>query len=185
LGCERPDQTFTSKADVSELKSIVEFLEKELKISPSNTLPNEVSTIIALIEYISDENHTAAGNGYLNEPFPEEKIYKRFADHAAFLERKFNDAYLEYGSVLNAVKNDADFGQVKLRRAASYLRSYSDKILTECDENPQVALQKIIDNFSKILGNNGIKFDAGAAEFYVIEQLTQCNVFPNKEILNG
>lgn len=169
-----------SKTDVKEQKAIADFLSDELKTAPPNTLSNEVSTILHLIEYISDESHPDAGNGYIEEPFPEDKVYKRFSDHSEFLEQKFYDGYLEYGAVLTAVKEEIDFGQVRLRRAARYLKDYSDRVLTSCNGNPELALQKIIENFSETLKSNGNKFDAGAAEFYVLEQLTQCNVFPNK-----
>lgn len=68
------------------------------------SLPNEVLTILGIIEYISDEQHESAGNGYLEEPIPEEKVYKRFAEHADFLVGMHNEEYIEYGAVLEAVK---------------------------------------------------------------------------------
>jgi hypothetical protein len=137
--------------------------------------------VLGIIEYISDETHEDAGNGYLEEPDPEKKIYKRFQDHSELLVGMYNDGYVEYGAVLEAVKEEADFGQVKLRRAASYLKEYSDSALTTCGGDPQKALHQIIDNFKVLLGGNGYTFDAGAAKFYVIEQLVKCNIFPFKE----
>jgi len=175
----------TTKNDLKKQKGIVDFLNDELSIKPVNSISNEVLTITGLIEYISDEAHPAAGDGFLEEPFPEEKIYERFSDHSIYLQERFYDLFLEYGAVLTAVKKDADFGQVKLRRAACYLRGYSDSVLCECDGDPKIALHKIIDKFSKVLSEKGIQFDNGAAEFYIIEQLTRCNVFPKKELLNG
>ena len=169
----------------SKLKEICEFLNDELYMQPDSTLSNEVQTILGLIEYISDEDHPEAGDGYLTEPFPEEKIYKRFADHAKFLEDKFNDLYSEYGAVLSAVQRDSDFNQVHLRRAARHLRNYSDQVLTEHDDDPQAALKEIVQNFAGLLGGRGYKFDASAAEFYIIDQLIRCNVFPQKETSDG
>lgn len=169
----------------SKLKEICEFLNAELYMQPESTISNEVQTILGLIEFISDEDHPDAGDGYLTEPFPQDKIYKRFSDHATFLENKFNDLYSEYGAVLSAVQLESDFGQVHLRRAARHLRSFSDQVLTEHDDDPQLALAAIVAHFAGLLGNRGYKFDASAAEFYIIDQLTRCNVFPQKDTSHG
>lgn len=174
----------TNISALDKLKAVADFLDEELSLPSQKTLPNEVLTILGIIEYISDEENENAGNGYLDEPIPEEKIYRRFAEHADFLVDMYNNGYMEYGAILEAVKKEADFGQVKLRRAVNYLRKYSDKALTECDGNPQIALYRLIADFSSLLGNNGYTFDDGAAEFYVIEQLVKCNIFPyKKEVL--
>lgn len=170
----------TYDPDLDRLKSIADFLDEELFLPVQQSLPNEVLTVLGIIEYISDETHEDAGSGYLEAPDPEKKIYQRFQEHSEFLVGLYNDGYIEYGRVLEAVKNEADFGQVKLRRAASYLKDYSDSVLTACDGDPQTALQKIIENFKLLLGGNGYSFDAGAAKFYIIDQLVKCNIFPSK-----
>ncbi|WP_238739487.1 SMEK domain-containing protein [Pseudomonas putida] len=167
-------------SDLKKLKSIADFLDAELCLPVQQSLPNEVLTVLGIIEYISDETHEGAGNGYLEEPDPDKKIFKRFQEHSEFLVGLYNNGYIEYGAVLEAVKNEADFGQVKLRRAANYLKDYSDSVLTSCSGDPQKALDEIIDNFKVLLGGNGYTFDAGAAKFYVIEQLVKCNIFPFK-----
>jgi hypothetical protein len=170
----------TNDSDLKKLKSIADFLDAELCLPVQQSLPNEVLTVLGIIEYISDETHEGAGNGYLEEPDPDKKIFKRFQEHSEFLVGLYNNGYIEYGAVLEAVKNEADFGQVKLRRAANYLKDYSDSVLTSCNGDPQKALDEIIDNFKVLLGGNGYTFDAGAAKFYVIEQLVKCNIFPFK-----
>lgn len=172
----------TSDPDLIKLKAIGDFLDAELCLPVQQSLPNEVLTVLGLIEYISDETHDGAGHGYLEEPDPEKKIYMRFQEHSELLVGMYNKGYVEYGAVLEAVKKEADFGQVKLRRAANYLKDYSDAVLTECGGDPQKALDEIIENFKLLLGGNGYTFDAGAAKFYVIEQLVKCNIFPLKEV---
>ena len=171
----------TNDPNLQKLKAVADFLDAELALPAQKSLPNEVLTILGIIEYISDEDHESAGNGYLEEPIPEDKIYRRFADHADFLVDMYNNGYIEYGAILEAVKKEADFGQVKLRRAANYLKKYSDNALTECGGDPKKALNQLIADFSSLLGNNGYTFDDGAAEFYVIEQLVKCNIFPYKK----
>lgn len=166
----------------SKLKEICDFFNNELYMKPPSVLSNEVQTILGLIEFISDVEHPNAGDGYQEEPFPEEKIYQRFSDHAAFLESRFNDLYVEYGAVLTAVHDDSDFNQVHLRRAATHLQVFSDQVLTTSDNDPQAGLQAIIDHFATLLGDKGYSFDASAAEFYIIDQLIRCNVFPMKSV---
>jgi hypothetical protein len=87
--------------------------------------------------------------------------------------------------VLDSVEQESDIGQVKIRRVAQHLRVHSDRVLTECDGDPQKALTKLIDHFIYMLNENSFKADTGAAQFYIVKQLIKCNVFPNKEVANG
>lgn len=93
--------------------------------------------------------------------------------------------YQEYGAVLDSVEQESDIGQVKIRRIAQHLRFFSDRVLTECNGNPKVALDKLINSFVETLNSNGFEADTGAAQFYIVKQLVKCNVFPNKEVING
>ncbi|MCF5880201.1 SMEK domain-containing protein [Aeromonas veronii] len=170
--------------DLEKIQSINDFLNKQLHITPTEKLPRNVDTILQLIELISNEEHPAVGEGFLEEPFPDEKINKRFSEHAAFLKQEFLILYQEYGAVLDAVEKDSDISQTKLRRVTQHLRLFSDRVITECGGDPKVALEKIIDTFVGLLNKNGFDADTGAAQFYVIKHLIKCNVFPNKEIIN-
>jgi hypothetical protein len=169
-----------SDPDLKKLDAIAGFLDSELSLPVQQSLPNEVLTVLGIIEFISDETHADVGIGYLEEPDPQNKIYKRFHDYADCLVEMYNSGYIEYGAVLEAVKREADFGQVKLRRAASYLREYSDAVLTECGGDPKDALNQIIERFKSLLGGNGYTFDDGAAKFYVIEQLVNAIFFQTR-----
>ncbi len=171
--------------ELSKLKEISNFLNQQLYMKPAEGLPRNVETILRLIELISDEDHPDAGEGFLEEPFPEEKINKRFADHSVFLKNEFLTLYQDYGAVLDSVEQESDIGQVKIRRVAQHLRVYSDKVLTECDGDPQKALSKIIEYFIGLLHKNGFEADTGAAQFYIVKHLIKCNVFPNTEATNG
>jgi len=171
--------------DLTKIQEINNFLNQQLHMKPSESLPRNVETILRLIELISDEEHPAAGEGFLDEPFPDEKINKRFAVHADFLKQEFLMLYQDYGAVLDSVEQESDIGQVKIRRVSQHLRVYSDKVLTECDGDPKKALAKLIDNFVGMLSENGFEADTGAAQFYVVKHLIKCNVFPNREAANG
>jgi hypothetical protein len=171
--------------DLKKIQEISDSLNQQLYIKPTEKLPRNVETILRLIELISDEEHPAAGEGFLDEPFPDEKIHKRFADHAVFLKQEFLTLYQDYGAVLDSVEQESDIGQVKIRRVAQHLRVYSDKILTDCNGDPQKALAELICHFSSMLNENGFEADTGAAQFYIVKQLIKCNIFPNKEVING
>jgi len=171
-----------SDLPTEKIKVVSEFLDREITLSSRASIPKEVTTILRLIEYISDDNHPESGNGFLEEPFPDEKINRRFSDHAEDLKDNFTRLFIEYGAILKVVKDNTDLGQVKLRKAGAHLRAYSDKVLTQCDGNPKLALEKIVSHFTSILGQNQVEFDGRAVEFYIVDQLIQCNVFPNKVI---
>ncbi|WNM59707.1 SMEK domain-containing protein [Candidatus Nitrospira allomarina] len=164
-----------------KLEKINDFLNSELYQKPTEELPKNVQTILSLIELISDEDHPAIGDGYLTDPFPDEKINQRFSNHAVFLKTEFLTLYQDYGAVLEAIEKESDIGQVKLRRVAQHLRVFSDKVLTECDGNPKNALARIIEYFVTLLQTKGFAADTGAAQFYIVKHLIKCNVFPNKE----
>ena len=166
---------------LKEIQEVKNFLNNQLYVKPTEQLPRNVETILRLITLISDEEHPAVGDGFLDEPFPDEKINKRFADYAEFLKQEFFTLYREYGAVLDSVEEESDIGQVKVRRVAQHLRVYSDKVLTECGGDPKKALEKLIHGFVGMLNENGFEADTGAAQFYIVKQLIKCNVFPNRE----
>lgn len=168
--------------DIEQIKAIRDFLIKELQDQPDSTLPNEVNTILAMIEMLSNEKHPDAGNGFIEDPDPDNKIHKRFADHATYLTNRYYDLYIEYGKVLDAINKESDIGSQALRRAGTYLKGYSDDILTRCDGDPKAALNELVESFKNHLSNLGFSFDACAAEFYIVDQLIKCNVFPNRKV---
>ncbi|MFC4259426.1 SMEK domain-containing protein [Marinobacter lacisalsi] len=168
-----------------EIESIKTFLDQHLYVKPTESLPRNVDTILRLIELISNEDHPAIGEGTLEEPFPDHKINQRFSDHADFLKSEFFTLYQDYGAVLNAVEKESDISQVKIRRVAQHLRLSSDTLLTKNDGDPKKALTELMDYFLDLLQKNGFEADTGAAQFYIMQHLVRCNVFPNKEVVDG
>lgn len=168
--------------DLDTIKPVYDFLVKELHDEPITTLPNEVNTILGIIELLSNERHPDAGNGFLEDPDPENKILNRFSEHSAFLSTRYYELYIEYGKILAAINEENDLGSQALRRAGTYLKGYSDEVLNSCEGNPKDALAMLVKNFKNHLSNNGFSFDACAAEFYIVDQLIKCNVFPNREV---
>ena len=171
--------------DIDHIKKIHDFLVKELRDEPITTLPNEVKTILGIIEILSNERHPEAGTGFLEDPDPENKILNRFAKHSEFLTTRYYELYIEYGKILDAINDENDLGSQALRRAGTYLKGYSDEVLNNYMGNPKDALAALVETFKNHLSNNGFSFDAGAAEFYIVDQLIKCNVFPNRGVKNG
>ena len=163
------------------LAKITEYLDEQLGLSPLDQLPKEVQTILSLVELLSEDNHPAAGKGFLEEPDPDKKIYRRFADHSEFLTGKYVSLFETYGGVLDAIRKESDLGPTRVRKIGHYLMEYSDHVLSDCGGNPQTALRFMIDYFAQTLSSRGIDYDKSAIEFFLVEQLTRCNVFPNVE----
>lgn len=171
--------------DSATLKNIVDFLHKELKIVPDAKLPKEVQTIITLIDHLSNCIHTATGKRFIEEPDPDGKINERFANHSDFLKQTYVELYSIYSSNLETVKEMTDIGTIQVVKKSLYLKTYSDKVLTESDGNPKVALDKLTQEFARIVGQKGIEYDETAITFFLVDELIRCNVFPNSEAISG
>jgi hypothetical protein len=168
-----------NRLDIERLEAVVGFLSRELAVAGPSTIAKEVCTILELIECISDEDRPEVGARFSEDPDPDGKIRKRFADNAEYLTERYYELYLEYGAVLRSVLDGADFGQVRLRRVANYMKEHSDRTLTQCLGDPQLAMRHVVDDLGSLLAARGRDFDRGAIEFYVVWELTRCNVFPN------
>ena len=167
--------------EADQIFKIRQFLEDQITLKNSETVAKEIKTFQALISLLSDENHPDAGSGFVEKPDPKGKIEERFSDHTEYLKSKFKELYTEYGKVLIDVFNHEDLGQVKLRRLRLHLKTYSDKVITDCDGNAKQALDVLVEDFDNRLATDGIKFDLTAILFFLISELIKCNVFPNKE----
>ena len=166
--------------NLKEIEDIYTFLNDELNISRPKTLSNEVKTFLSLIEYLSDENHPSVGQGFIEAPDPERKIYTRFEDHSEFLTNEYETLYIDYGIMYNDIMQQTDLGPVRIRRLGYYLKSFSDGILDECNNNAKLALSKVVEKLKNMLSENSVNYDECAIKFFVLQQLINCNVFPNK-----
>jgi hypothetical protein len=169
---------------LEKIKKIHDFLKKEIKYTLDQTLEKETQTFMSLIKLLSDDSQPSAGIGFIKEPDPEYKIHKRFADYGDFLTESYLALYTEYGQVLNDIMLLSDIGYTRIRRLALHLNKISDDILTECNGDAKKALEVIVEKYKKMLSENGIEYDEGAIRFFLIKQLIECNVFPNKEVIH-
>jgi SMEK domain len=167
--------------DVGQISTVRLFLESQVTLENPETVATEILTFQALISLLSDENHHAAGEGFVEEPDPKGKIEERFSDHTDYLKSEFKELYTEYGDVLADVFTHQDLGQVRLRRLRLHLKTYSDQILTEYSGDAKQALGILVAKFGELLATSGIEYDSTAIRFFLIDELIKCNVFPNKE----
>lgn len=162
--------------DLSKIQSIANFLDDQILSERKKTESNEVETILALIEYLSKDDNRRITEKPENVD-PKFKIYSRFSEHSAFLINQYTELCTIYVEPLSEAKKGID--SVKAIKISSYLKDESNNILTSEANNPQVALERLVELFYSKLSENGIKFDKIAIKFYLLDELVNCNVFPN------
>lgn len=165
--------------NAEQLEPIVDFLEKEVdvKINIKKSKSNEVITIIKMIEYLSDDNN------YKEVDIPElvdpDKKRQRFEDHFVFFMQQYTDLYAVYFGALKEAKNIAGNDGVRAKKISLYLRDISDNYLTQYDNNPKKAINALTDFFETEISTINTDYDRPAIKFYLLDELIQCNVFPN------
>jgi hypothetical protein len=164
--------------DIDKINKIVTFLSKEVPLTRLKTESNEVETIMSLIEFLSrDENRVAIQRN--NETDPNKKINERFSEHSQFITGQYENLYSIYFGVLAVAKKGVGIDGVKSQIISSYLKDESDEILYKNKNNPRDALREMVDYFEEKLNRNGIIGDKQAIRFYLLDELINCNVFPN------
>ena len=166
---------------LEKLELIKDFIVKEVGLKAPfhkrNKESNEVETIMKLIEYLSANSDI--DNSLEKEPDPERKIYLRFADYADYLTGTYKELAHIYVTPLNAAEKAIGLDGVKVLKIQLYLKSLSNRYLNEKNGNPQEAIYAMVAFFSNKLSDANFDFDEIAAEFYLIDELIKCNVFPN------
>lgn len=158
------------------------FLEKELNIVKSDNSPKEVKTLLAMIHLLSDDEHPGAGNGFAEKPDPAHKIYKRFSDFSEIIINKYTKLVPMYGSTLECIRSESDIGLIKQKKMELFLESQSDDLLNKNDSNPIDALDSLKEIYCSKLLEIDVEFDELAVEFFLLDNLVRCTVFPNKVI---
>lgn len=165
--------------NAEQLEPIVNFLEKEIdvKINSKKSKSNEVITIIQMIEYLSDDsNYKEVDQLEIIDP---DKKRKRFEEHFDFLMNQYTNLYAIYSGALDEAKNAAGNDGVRARKIGFYLKEISDAFLTKCNNNPKDAINALTDFFEDEISSINSSYDRPAIKFYLLDELIQCNVFPN------
>lgn len=163
-----------------KIQKICDYLSSQIFDTPSQKAPKEVTTILEMIKILSTDEHPQSGNGFQEEPDPNGKINKRFSAYAEYLMEIYVPLMAVYAGILNEINNSSDSGIININKLSAYLKRASNSALDECNGNPVDALNKLTDYYASRLRSNGVDYDDSAIQYYLIDNMIRCNVFPNK-----
>lgn len=163
-----------------KIQKICDYLSSQIFDTPSQKAPKEVTTILEMIKILSTDEHPQSGNGFQEEPDPNGKINKRFSAYAEYLMEIYVSLMAAYAGILNEINNSSDSGIININKLSAYLKRASNSALDECNGNPVDALNKLTDYYASRLRSNGVDYDDSAIQYYLIDNMIRCNVFPNK-----
>ncbi|MFC0226318.1 SMEK domain-containing protein [Serratia aquatilis] len=166
---------------IDKIKKIHDYLEFQIPEKNNKAgIPKEVNTILGMIKILSIEDHPMIGNGFLDEPDPQKKINKRFSDYADYLMGIYVSLISTYAGILAEISSQSDAGTLNINKISAYLKRFSDANLDECEGDPVKALNKMTEYYAEKLIADGIDYDDSAIQYYLIDNMVRCNVFPNK-----
>ena len=177
--------SFDKKDDIIDIDDIIKKfssytakkLEIDIKINVKNTKSNEVITIIKMIEYLSDDKNYKSAD--INEESDPDNKRLRFVEYFDFLMTKYERLYPNYAGTLLEIKNLSGIDGVRIRKINVYLQNLSDDYLTKYSNNPKEALNELVNYFENEISSSNTNYDKLAIEFYLLDELINCNVFPN------
>jgi hypothetical protein len=165
--------------DVDKIKDICDLVEKELGGSSNQTtVANEVETIMDFIAYLS-ENKSDGEQAGSEDPDPEKKITERFAEHSEYLKQEIADFTPIYKNARQQAESKLGIDKVMVTLMRRYLMDQSIQVLDENELNPKKALDALVEYFAGELSKNGKRYDQGAIRYYLLQEIVNCNVFPN------
>lgn len=169
------------KLSTERIKEISRYLSEEFRDKydiVKKTQANEVETIIDLIVYLS--KHRKVNENHETKVDPEYKIYKRFRNFAERLTTEYKTLYTIYGESLNIVNERLGIDEAQNIIIMFYLQDISVQFLEEENDDPIAALNKLVTYFEEKLSSNGKRYDRAAIKFYLVNEMIECNVFPNE-----
>lgn len=169
-----------STKSAEQLKPIYEFLKKEITSEKEDIECIELSTILELVQFISNEKPIINDSTTISpeQVDPQKKIYEIFKDYATILKRQYAELFPIYSSLLNEVRglHYSDIWKVAWIRI--YLNDCSRQDLRSSWNDPEIALNKMIDFFEAKLKRGDFLPNRWAIKFYLLDELIECNVFP-------
>ncbi|SEO13039.1 SMEK domain-containing protein [Acinetobacter sp. yr461] len=143
----------------------------------------EVNTFLSIIEVLSDDENYIECNTYSEKPDPEYKIYNRFSDHSHFIISTYTSLFILYEGIYKSLEDNFQISSNKQRKMEIFLRTISNQILIDSNNNPQLAFNNLTDFFIEKLTKKNVEYDDGAIRFSLIKQLIACNVFPQEAFI--
>lgn len=153
-----------------------------LDFGTKETLTNEVVTMLNVITSIPEIARELGIS--LNEiESPKNfttKIDNRFAPYSTQLKSKFTELHILYRNSYEEAKRNSDIDEFGLEEMCNYLRSLSLNILSKNNNDPLKSLDELCGLFeAKFSKGSNKSFSSGAVEYFLYNQLVECNVFPN------
>jgi len=160
-------------------KEVVDILKAGIKLPGNNELlvSNEVETIINLITLLSN-NEKGRAFDEDTEIDPDKKIKKRFKEDAVIIDNQYFNLCIEYMPILNSVEQNNDIDSVKHSKVSSYLKDCSTRLLIKNNYDGMKAFDILMDEVTKLFHEMNISYDEMAIKFFLLKNLTECNVFP-------
>lgn len=165
--------------DVDKIKAVCEMVEKELGDNENHlSVANEVETIMDFISYLSENKSDGEKSGS-EDADPEKKITERFAEHSDYLKQQIAEFTPIYKNARQQAENKLGIDKVMVTLMRYYLMDRSIQILDENELNPKKALDSLVAYFASELSKSGKDYDEGAIRYYLLQEIINCNVFPN------
>lgn len=166
---------------LEQIRDVHVFLKSELddytRRGSVSTVANEVETIARVIEYITSHKETPT-TVWTEEPDPEGKISHRFSEHADFLKAEIIDLLPRYRDARMQVEKSLGLDTPAFEHLRTYLRSKSDDLLTQADNDARKALASLTEFLVDHISTAGKSYDHMAVRYFVLDELIRCNVFP-------
>lgn len=174
--------TLIRQKSVPELELVHKFLTEELvdksEKEQTKTIAREVETIMDLIQLLS--LYDGKIDDTINEsPDPEKKIYKRFKDYSEFLVNEIQELLPKYANARMEAIDKMGLDTLSTKHIVLYLKAKSDAVLIESKGDPKLALITLTNYFESKLGEGGKTYEYNAIRYYLIQEIINCNVFPN------
>ncbi|OQX97075.1 MAG: hypothetical protein B6I24_09950 [Bacteroidetes bacterium 4572_128] len=151
--------SFDKKKDIIDVDDII----KKFRSYPAKQL----EPIVDFLEKKSEINEKSDPDGKS----------LRFIEHFDFLMTKYGRFISIYTGALLEAKSDID--GVRVNKINVYLQNLSDDYLTKYSNNPKDALNELVNYFETEISTSNTNYDRLAIEFYLLDELINCNVFPN------
>lgn len=161
------------------LKILNEIIENDNINTTINTESNEISTIINIIQMLSNESIDEEINDD-NVPDPNHKINERFKEYKDYLNDMFIELSALYANSYNKVQANLNIGTTQIKKIATFLKKESVKRLIKFNNDIMMAYDDMVNMIeSKLKAYNNMNFDKNAIEYFIIKNIVDCNVFPN------
>jgi hypothetical protein len=170
------------RCEIETIEKLVDYLKDHVRPAAGSVLPNEELTILTLIEALGEESEAGGDAEFRDEPDPEGKIEKRFAEHADFLKTEYKDLRELYGSLLDDTLRQVTPTRAQIRKMQIFMKRTSDRTLTDEKGNPEKALNRLTARYGALLSDRGVSYDESAVRFFLLDQVIKCNVFPNRDV---